>query len=116
MEILLFENGMGAWEPGHVVVKNHKSLYQLIHVLIPTRWAPTIVINLVIINPYKWPYKMGFPGVITLLIGVVTQFITIVGAHLVVVDFFIYLIYWLFTKRERERAKYYIFYIQNLDA
>jgi len=54
---------------------------------------------------------MGFPGVITLLIGVVTQFITIVGAHLEVVDFFIYLIYWLFTKRERERAKYYIFKI-----
>ena len=33
-------------------------------------------------KPYKWPYKW-VTGVITLLIGVITPFTTIVGAHLV---------------------------------
>ena len=45
-----------------------------------------------------------------------TQFITIVEAHLVVVDFFIYLIYWLFTETEGGLSIIlYIFYLQNLD-
>ena len=34
-------------------------------------------------NLYKWPYKW-VTGVITLLIGVITPFITESGAHLVV--------------------------------
>ena len=36
-------------------------------------------------GPYKWPCKW-VAGVITLLIRVITSFITIVGAHFVEVD------------------------------
>ena len=39
----------------------------------PTRWAPTSY--KLSHNPYKWPYKR-VTGVITLLIGVITQSIT----------------------------------------
>ena len=45
----------------------------------PTRWAPTIYKWSY--NPYKWPYKW-VTGVITLLIGVITPFVTGKGAHL----------------------------------
>ena len=40
---------------------------------VPTRWAPTSY--KLSYNPYKWPYKW-VTGVITLLIGVIIQFIT----------------------------------------
>ena len=46
---------------------------------VPTRWAPTSFKWSC--KPYKWPYKC-VTGVITLLIGVITPFITSRGPTL----------------------------------
>ena len=46
----------------------------------PRRWALTIYMEL--FSPYKWPYQW-VTGIRTLLIGVITPFITGSGAHLI---------------------------------
>ena len=49
----------------------------------PTRWGPGSSDTMGVRNPYKWPYKyMGNWGETTLVIGVLSPHLKLVGAHL----------------------------------